>query len=836
MFKIKSVSVEERTVTGQSGIRYLTVTNPTPRITWKLLSSEQGTQQKSFRLVVDDGHVVFWDSPEFFTCDQFIIYNGSRLEPLKHYNLRLYVTDSFGNEAVSRGEFYLFPADIDLPWITSEAVKPRNVVRFGKTIVPKDEVAEAYAIYSGIGYCTLMADGEYIQEARLDPAFSDYSETCYYVAEDISGIFKPSVPCEIKFEVADGWRYYDSPFITGVLGARPRFDGTKQLSAMVHIAYRNGDVEELVTGEDWFCDDSSPITEASLYDGETYDATEKPSHIYSVKLCDKPCKKSLMMNIPPIVTQEIYKPVSVWNIGDETIIDFGQNIAGVLSIAVPAEAECGTVITVKHAEELDEDGHLFTEPLRQAVCTDKFICSGAPQQWMPRYTFHGFRYVSISGIKVLPGDDIKAVALRTDLELQGDFTCGSAILSKIHDICVATEKDNIHSIMSDCPQRDERMGWMNDATVRFQTTPYNFDIRNMFCKVADDIIDAQDENGAITCTAPFIVGGRPADPVCSSFLIAVAEAYRQTGNTDIIRSRVKQLAAWENCLLEHSDNYIVNYSYYGDWAAPVVSCMSDESAVSKDTPGILMSTGYSYFNCCLLAEMYGILGDKKTAEKYRKLVIKIRKSFSEKWVTHMTGIVGTGSQACLAFALWLGIIPATTAKKTVKKLNDSIVKNDYKLTCGNLCTRYALEVLFENGFADTAYKVLCSESYPGYGYMLQNEATTVWERFELKKNPGMNSHNHPMYGSVDYCFYRCILGIRYDSSDGSHITVKPCIPSDLSSAEGYTETRFGTISVKWAKRYDRKVLMVNVPVGLTCDIEFYEVKETVTSGTHIYNI
>ena len=239
-----------------------------------------------------------------------------------------------------------------------------------------------------------------------------------------------------------------------------------------------------------------------------------------------------------------------------------------------------------------------------------------------------------------------------------------------------TERDNMHSILTDCPQRDERMGWMNDATVRFEETPFNFETGAMFRKIVRDIAAGQRPDGAISCTIPFVYGAYPADAVCSSYLVAAWQNYLHCGDRETIEENFEGFAAWEKCLLSHSSGYIVDYSYYGDWAGPAYACQGEDGAVSAVTPGALMSTGYSYLNACLLERFAHILGRRQAEAEYHALAEGIRAAMLEKWYCPQTAAMATGSQGCQAFALWLGLIPEADRPRAAQLMRDDLVARD----------------------------------------------------------------------------------------------------------------------------------------------------------------
>ena len=359
------------------------------------------------------------------------------------------------------------------------------------------------------------------------------------------------------------------------------------------------------------------------------------------------------------------------------------------------------------------------------------------------------------------------------------------------------------------------MGWLNDATSRFEATPYIADVGRLFPKIVRDCIDVQDADGSITCTAPFAFGCRPADPVCSSYLLAGWEAWLHTGNLEILEEGFEGFAAWNAFLRSHSENGSVDYSYYGDWAAPAYACQSEEFAVSAVTPGILMSTGYYYFNSRLLAQIADLLGKPERAEAFRREAEGIREAFLKKWWNAETGCVGTGSQGCQSFALWLDILPEEGRQRAADLLHSDLVEKQFRFTTGNLCTRYMLEMLVKYGYVEDAWTLLTREEYPSIGFMIQNEATTVWERFELKKNPLMNSHNHPMYGAVSRWFFACLAGLTPLDGGWKRFAVQPCFPEKLLSASAGVPTPYGEAVLRWVHRYGSRYVYLQVPFGTT---------------------
>ena len=819
-----------------------------PLFGWTVLSDADGDAQSACRVTLADGETLLWDSGWLPQTEQRLTYAGAPMPVGRALTLTAAVRSTSGQEAVSEPVtiYNGLRPEWEGKWLQPAEYKMRAVTDYRKVFTVDAVPADACLYLAGIGYHKAYLNGNPVDTAVMDPAHANYAKTVYYtVLPDVAALLKTGENV-LTVQVADGWRSNDSDLINRMLGERKvEFEGHPTLSAVLEWKDAAG-VHRIVTDESWQWKHDAVIM-ANIFDGETYDANAAdPAWLTAggegwsaVMLGEGPGGEMLPMTIPPVLEQETYPAIDVFEAKKGVFVaDFGQNIAGVLRFSLPAGLEKGRKITVRFMEILDEDGTLYTAPLRDAKQTDTYIASGDERDlavWQARFTYHGFRYAEIHGLPAVEREQLTAVALYTDVAGHSSFRCGNALINQIHKNAVQTEKSNIHSILTDCPQRDERMGWMNDATVRFEETPYNFRIGRLFAKVVKDIRNEQRENGAFTCCAPFVFGALPADPVCSSYLVAGAQALLHTGNLGLIAEAFDGYAAWEDFLLSQSVDGIVQYSHYGDWAGPEYACEDKEVARSKATPGILMSTGYSYFNCRTLAKFAEMLGREEDAATYARLAQDVREAFLKKWWDPITGKVAEGSQGAQSFALWLDILPEEGRQIAANVLHIDLVTGNYKITTGNLCTRYMMEVLTRYGYLEDAWKLLNSTEYPSYGYMINNEATTVWERFELKKNPGMNSHNHPMYGAVDCWFYAWLCGIKPTSSGFDTVDICPYYPADLLSAQAVVDTVHGDVGVRWTKRFGEYHLYVHLPFGVTGTVHTPEGSVTVGSGSHQFH-
>ncbi len=813
----------------------------TPALSWSVTGGKPGDKQAAYTLTAAVDGAQIWSSGRVETASQRCVLTGLAIPAGKWAVLNLTVESA---DESCEGSCVLFNGALDEfrgAWITSAVNEGERELLFSKHFAIEKPVKSAYLYYCGLGYHCAYINEMAVSDSVLDPAHANYAKTCYYRVEEIDTENLLDGDNEIYIEVAPGWRKNTSDFMDEMLGPRKvEFHGDSQLWADLVINYEDGSVEHIVTGEDWLC--APGARSSSIFCGESFDARldipyadKNPA---AARVIDAPGGEMRPMLLQPIKEMDVYYPVEITEPKPGMfVVDFGQNIAGVVELNLCDPMVEGQTVTLHHAEELDEDGTLYTAILRKAHQLDTYIASGNEDEdtvWAPKFTYHGFRYCSVEGLPRLEKDMIRAYLMHTDMENESRFSSGSALVNAIQQNVLMTERDNMHSILTDCPQRDERMGWMNDATVRFEETPYNFDASRMFPKILSDIHNEQRAEGQFTCCCPYVFGGLPADPVCSSYLVAAKEALMHYGELGAVDEFFDGMAAWEDFLLSHSPDGTVDYSYYGDWAAPTYACPDEEYAVNICTPGVLMSTGYSYYNCKTLVDFARRTGRIEAEAKYAAAAARVRDAFLSKWFDPATAKVAEGSMGAQAFALWLGLIPAEHEAAAARVMHEDLVAHNYKFTTGNLNTRYLMDMLTKYGYIEDAWTVITSEEYPSHGFMIQHEATTVWERFELKKNPGMNSHNHPMYGAVGYWFYAYLGGIIPTEPGYSRVSIKPYFPEKLMSAHAVVDSVMGEISVRWHKKYGKLYLYVQVPFGVTADVDFGGKVETVGAGYHVF--
>ncbi len=817
------------------GLRSEFQTNPigidyAPQLSWRLSSPDRDVVQTAYRILVagseaslaqDKGDI--WDSGKVASGESSSISTTHlNLESRKRYFWKVKVWQDDVESPWSEPAWWemglIRQSDWQGGWIGYVPGIPGRVLYFKGTYWsdPDRTIKHARAYVAGIGFHSFYVNREKVGDHVLDPAQSTYSKRVYYETYDLDKVLRPGAN-SLVIPVAPGWL------------------GTPRLRIQVEITYTDG-AFVLLNSDSFRHVTSGPTVQATIFDGETYDAREDRDAIWQpgtppglmdkewawAHNTDDPVGELHAARVEPIRIVETLKPTMVSEPRPGVyVFDAGRNLAGWVEIKVRAGK--GDAISLYFAETVRDDGSVNQDNLRNAKSCDTYICAGGGEEtWEPSFTYHGFRYFQVEGLPYKPeAGDFTVKVVRTDVRTTGEFSCSDELANKIHRMVVNTESSNLHSVPTDCPQRDERMGWLNDLTVSHEIALFNFDMARFFPKFAQDITDTQDPAGTITCVAPFRFGMRPADPVCASYLLLPARAYEFYGNKQAIADQFEGMRAWTDYLRSRTNDGIVDYSYYGDWCPPRDFLMDPNgSGVSRDTPGVMISTGYLFYCEKLIADMARVLDLKDVAARYDEYSAQTRLAFNREYWDEEKGGYASNNQASNAFALYLGLADGIQAQRALENLVADVRSRDYHLTTGNLCTKYLLDVLAARGYVDVAWKLVTQTTYPSWGFMISKGATTVWERWEYLTGDAMNSHNHPMMGTVDAWFYRYLLGINpsFGNPGFSRFTLKPCVPADLEWAEGSLDTVKGTIRSAWKKNGRNLTWSIDIPSGSVADV------------------
>jgi alpha-L-rhamnosidase len=804
--------------------------SPTPRLSWTI-ASERGVTASAYRVRVASSEPILsagggdlWDTGRVEEAAAGVQFGGKPLSSRQRvfWTVEAWSTtgQSHSSPAASFEMGLLSSEDWHAEWIGFPGGRNGKALYFKSVFEIDRPVARARAYVAGLGWHEFRMNGHKVGDAVLEPAQTAFDKRVLYVTHDITEQLRQGSNI-VGAIVGNGWH------------------GAPKLLVQIEIDNADGTTRQVLTGRQivgntmWNVADG-PIVDNSIYDGEIYDARlekagwdssdaiEPPGarNWWMPMLADSPGGELWPQTLEPIRVIETRKALTVSEPQPGVFVfDGGQNLAGWVKLRVSGAR--GTAVTLRFAESLYTDGTVNQENLRGALARDIYILKGGgPEEWEPTLTYHGFRYVQVEGFPGEPTlDSIEIKVVRSDVARTARFASSSELLNRIDDAVIWTESSNLHGVPTDCPQRDERMGWLNDMAARSEELVLNFDVARLLPKWMDDIADAQDpRTGAISDTAPFRWGSRPADPVSVCFLLIPRLLHRHYGDTRTMARHFGAMQRWVDYLATRAPGQIVEYSYYGDWAPPIAQGVPESigsSAVAKNTPGPLVSTGHYFYAAKLLSGMATTLGRTADAARYAQVAEEIHSAFNDRFWDPGAGVYGTGNQACNALALYMGLVPPDRQARAFSALVADIEKQGFHLTTGNLCTKYALEVLAERGRLDVAFRVATRTDYPSWGYMFARGATTMWERWEEATGGGMNSHNHPMYASIGAWLHRWVAGIRLadDAVAASDLVIAPQPLDGLASASSELRTVRGKASASWRSTVGRLELDAEVPSG-----------------------
>jgi len=760
-----------------------------------------------------EGNPDLWDSGDVISSAQFgIEYQGKELASSQIAFFRVTVKDGKGEMSTSPVNTFemglLHEEDWKGSWVSMPVNFQGGALQFRKELeFPVDKEIDRVRIYiCAVGYHELYFNGKKIGDYCLHPAVTDYSKSVCYSTYDVTSLVQERNVIGVL--VGHGWL------------------GDRKLLAQINVHYKDGTVYEDHTQNCWgWWMSGSPIIEDSIYGGEVYDARLEEKYegwatadyrsgwdngwLYTFLTSPVGGKKTAM-NIEPIRVCASFKAKRPKLLEKgHYLIDAGVNLAG--WIKVTATGKRGAKIIMRYAEDL-KDGRINRINLRSAQCEDTYIFKGAEvETYAPRFTYHGFRYVEIEVVGKVSIKEVYVEHVHSDVKQIGSFRCDNAVINQLHENAVLTEANNLHSIMTDCPQRDERLGWLNDLSSRIYQTVNNFSMESFFQKVLRDITETQNEKGEIADTAPFYTGSRPADPVSVCYLLFANECYRLYGNERVVKEEYENLRAWTESLLQKQEGYVMNYTYYNDWVPP--ACFDDVR-----TDGLYISTVYLYWHLVLLSRLAEICGREGDRRKYLKHAKNAKKAIIERYFDGSK--FSTGTQCENSVALSLGLCPANKRKDIAKAVADDIIAHGKHSTTGNQGYRHMFYALGNAGYNELLCEMLTNPEYPGWGYMIEQGATSVWERWEKKMENEMHSFNHPMFGSYDGWLYNVVAGINVaeDAIGSDKLVISPKPADGIGNVSASIETLRGKVSCKYRKIKGGRVYNIVIPTNCQAKI------------------
>jgi alpha-L-rhamnosidase len=699
---------------------------------------------------------------------------------------------------------------------------PGPAAIFRREFAVSKSVAEARLYATALGSYRAFVNGHRAGYDVLTPEYTDYRKRVTYQTYDVTAFVRPGVNV-LAAMLGDGW-YASGSTWNGV-----RFSflaPPTRLLAQLQIRYADGSREMIGTDGSWKTA-SAPILHSEIYAGEVYDARlEQPG--WDTAPFDDSRWESVIINTPPpglvsgAVTEpvrviETVRPKTVTAAGDAYIFDMGQNLAG--WVKLQATGPPGTKIRLRFAEILNPEGGIYTDNLRNANQTDVFyLAGGGLETFEPHFTFHGFRYVEVRGYPGTPLlDSITAQVASSMHTVTGKLVTSSDLVNRMWQAGIWAQRGNFLSIPMDCPQRDERLGWMGDAQVFWRAGSYNADIAAFGHKWLQDVVDDQTEEGAFPNTAPAMPGpdglnvGAPGWGDAS--VIVPWTAWQQFGDKGLVADMWPAMETWLDVIQDANPNFLrqnKNGSDFGDWLAP-----------GSETPKALVATAYWALIAQMMRDMAVAIDRPADARAYADLYEKIRSAFEEEYV-QQDGRIGNGSQTSYVLALQMKLVPESLRKIAVNNLIKDIEMHGWHLTTGFLGTPHLLFVLADNGRADVAYRLLLNETYPSWGYMLSKGATTWWERWNGDSGESaMNSFNHYAFGSVVAWMYRYVAGIDTapDAPGFRRIVIHPRVDARMTAASGDYDSVYGRIATAWTSPVGGPFTMkVRIPANTTADV------------------
>ena len=815
-----------------------------PRLTWRLDvdAGERDVVQTASELEVEGG----WGTGRVDGWRQQVAYDGPALPSRSVVRWRVRAWTNAGDTAWSEWATFetgvLDAAEWTGSMITASASSP--VVRFAKTIDVPGDVVRARLRIAPQGIAVVSVDGREVGDEVLAPGWTSYHHRQPVRTHDVTELVVGAGAAEVAAMVAPGW-------FSGRLGfsdAKPLYGGHVGVLLQLELERRDGSVVVVGTDESWTAS-STPYSVASIYDGETFDArlplVGEAATVSVVEdfdfgsLCAPPT--------PPVRrTQELAAPRTL----EHGILDFGQNLVGWLRLRVRGVA-AGTEIVLRHAEVLDGEGRLFTEPLRTAAATDRYIAAGADEEvYEPRFTFHGFRYAEVTGVDPAAAE-VVAVVVHTDLERTGWFSCSDPLLERLHENVVWGWRGNSVSVPTDCPQRDERLGWTGDAQVFSPTASMLFDAETFWEGWLADLAADQLPNGSVTHVVPALEPERMQGAAGwgDAAVVVPWTTYVAYGDEHVLRQALPSMRAWVDYVwsrLDDEHRWSQDFQF-GDWLDPDAPTEKPWRAKARFD---LVATAYFVRSASLLARAAALVGDDALASSARDRAATVRTA----WWSHY-GEAAARTQAGAALAIAFDLAPDEESRLS---LGDALALRVHEagdhLATGFLGTPVLLPSLVETGHLDVAYAVLQQRTAPSWLSTVLAGATTIWERWDALRPDGsvpmgsletgsgssMVSFNHYAYGAVAEWMHSTIAGLRLDPDDPGyhHFFVAPRPGGGLTSASATQLTRYGRASVAWTLGDDGSSLRVEVEVppntSATVTLPGGPSPVRVGSGTHTF--
>ena len=812
-----------------------------PRLSWQILSAEDNVLQTAYEIKVTDQAAKgkeIWNSGKV-NSDQSVSvsYEGPALKSMQRVYWQVRVWDNKNKVSPwSAPAFWemgiLEPESWTAEWISPQSEKemvgskPCQYLRKEFTTAKKVKSARVYV--TSLGLYQLFLNGKKVSTDLFTPGWTSYKNRIQYQTYDVTSMVQQKN--SIGAIIGDGW-------YRGNIGFQKQsayYGNRLALLAMLQVNYTDGSSETIATDQSWKASEG-PITESDIYNGETYDARKEmpgwatagfdDSQWAKVAVIDHPKKILIAPQGAVVKAIEEIKPLKMLTTpSGETVFDMGQNMVGWVRLKVKGQK--GDQVTLRFAEVLDKSGNFYTDNLRAAKCTDHFILNGSGEEiFEPHFTFHGFRFVKIEGLSTPATiDQVTGVVIYSDMKPTGTFTCSDPMINQLQKNIQWGQKGNFLDVPTDCPQRDERLGWTGDAQVFSMTAAFNFNVAPFYTKWTRDIAADQLPNGSVPDVVPDVLNGGGAKTAWADACIIVPwSTYLTYGDQRILEVQYPSMKAWVEYMKTRAgeDNLWTGDWHYGDWLA-FATTHSDYPGATTDKD--LIATAYYAYSSGLLAKIADIIGQKDDAKTYAQLSQNIKKAFQKDFVTS-TGRLVSHTQTAYSLALAFDLLPEDLIPKAAAFLAGDVKKMGH-LTTGFVGTPLLCKTLSAHGYEDLAFMLLNRKEYPSWLYPVTQGATTIWERWDGQKpdgsfqDVGMNSFNHYAYGAIGEWLYRHVAGLDIDPEmpGYKHILLSPHPGGGLTNADAQFTSLYGKVKSAWKIEGNEFVYDVTVPANTTATV------------------
>jgi alpha-L-rhamnosidase len=818
-----------------------------PTFAWKLITGTRGTIQDAYELHVAlnnrdlaAGKNLVWNSNKVSSDESaHVNYAGAKLMSKQRYYWQVRVWDNHKNASAWSAVNYfemglLSPTDWSAKWIQAPVVTNGKVgpaPMFANNFEITKPVKQARLYITSHGLYEARLNGEKIGQYYFTPGWTSYKKRLQYQTYDVTTLLKQGKNATLV-TVGDGWYRGNLEFKLN----RNVYGKEVALLYQLEVEYADGQKQTFASGDGWKASLNGPVRTSDIYNGETYDARLEANATAlnytgkdwtAVKVMDFGYDNLVAPLGPPVIKHERFAPLKVIKTPKgETVIDFGQNLVGWVQLKLKGKA--GDTLTINHAEVLDKPGNFYTENLREAKEENKYVFTGTKVDVMePHFTFQGFRYIKITGYTgKLDSTNVTAIAIYSDMKPTGTLVTSNPMLNQLQHNIQWGQKGNFVDVPTDCPQRDERLGWTGDAEVFFNTAAYNMDVSGFFTKWLQDLKADQHTDGNVPVVIPDVRKPQNAGSAGWGDVATIIpwNFYQAYGDKKLLAGQYASMKAWVEYIRSISENNLWNSGpHYGDWLFYTMADDRDGKAAITDK--FLIAQAFYAYSTQNLINAAKVLERENDVIAYTALLGDIKKAFLNEYVTP-SGRMVSNSQTAYVLALQFDLLPEKLRAQAAQRLVENINSYGNHLTTGFLGTPHLCHVLSRFGYTDVAYKLLLQDTYPSWLYPIKMGATTIWERWDGIKPDGsfqnitMNSFNHYSYGAIGDWMYKNMAGLNPDAEAPGYkkIIIAPKPGGGITSANAELETQYGKAKSAWKIEGGKIMLDVVIPPNTSAKI------------------